>query len=157
MNEQTTQFQDTADREWNLDITIGVARKIKQELKVDLSRIVDGKVFIELSCNRETLAGVLWLLVESQAERAGVTPEDFATSLGGDALDAAMDALREAIIRFTPRHQREAVRALFDKTMMAQDASGLAATTWIEANAEALVTAKIEEAIAKLPTSFGRT
>lgn len=153
----TTQpnFRDSREREWNLAISIGVARRIRADVGVDFGKVADGKLFIELSSNPEKLAGALWLMVERQAEQKGVTPEDFAEALDGNAIDGAMEALQEAIVNFTPSHLRTPVKTMLAKTMVAQTKTANAAVTWIEANADQLMNEEIAKAVTKLPT-FGK-
>lgn len=152
-NGKTPTFRDGAGRVWNLAINIGLARRVRDEMAVDFGQVTDGQLFITLSDSPEKLAGTLWLLVERQAERQSVTPEDFAESLDGDALDGAMEALAEAIILFSRSHQRQAVRTLLKKTMVAQEKIAKAAEEWIEANADRITGEVIDQAITAMPTS----
>ena len=153
---KTPSFRDAEGREWHLSLSIGLARRIKDEVGVDFGQLADGKLLAELGTDPEKLCSALWLMCEKQAERQSVTPEGFAESLDGDAIDGAMEALVEAIVLFTRSHLRNAMRTMFSKTKVAQEKTAKAAETWIETNADQITNQVIEEAMGKLAAS-GRT
>lgn len=153
-------FRDATGREWLLSINVHVARRIRDEVGIDVGQIADGKIFFELASNREKLAGTLWLLCQKQAEqpqpgRQAIAPEQFAELLDSDTLDLAMEALREAIVLFSPSHQRVAFRKMLEKTTVAEHRSAEAAANWIDLNAETLTTGAIDEAIMKATEKLG--
>jgi hypothetical protein len=128
---KTPAFKDSTGHEWRLALSIGLARQIKNELGVDFGRIEDGRVFAELGADPYTLAQVLWLFVESQATAAGVTPETFAESLDGDALERATEAVLGAVVLFTPPRMRGPLKDLIAATKAAQDAGAEQLTRWL--------------------------
>lgn len=80
-------FQDCKDRFWNVELNIAQAKKIKAQLGIDLVSL-DGDLLKSLS-DVMTLVDVIFLLCADQAEKMGVTDEEFGRSLdGGAILDA---------------------------------------------------------------------
>jgi hypothetical protein len=132
-------FKDAENREWTLRLTTGRNRVILDTCGIDFGQIHDGKVFFDLQTSDDKLAQVLWILCEKQAESRRVTPEDFADSLDGDALDSAMEALIEATILFTRRPIRAAVEKVIRQTMEAQIAGMQTIENWVDANGEQVI------------------
>ena len=101
-------FKDSTGSDWQLRLTWGQVREIRDSLGVDFTTFKDGRALFELGVDVEKFVGVLWLLVEKQAVAAGVSPEDFAERLDGPTIDAASMALVDAYLAFCPALLREA-------------------------------------------------
>lgn len=114
-----TTFLDSEGREWRLALTIGLCRKIRDEVGVDIGNLKDGQAFLQMAADPYRFAETLWMLCEVQAEKANVSPEEFAESLTGDALDGALVALLEAVANFTRAPMRGAVRTMLQTSMEA--------------------------------------
>jgi len=104
------QFKDMKGRAWGVDLSIGLASRIRQNTGVDFLAPELGKALRELAADPMKLVGVLWECCAEQAERSGVTPEDMGMSLGGDSLSDASEALMEALVLFTRRPLRPAAK-----------------------------------------------
>jgi hypothetical protein len=98
-------FKDADGREWTLRLTVGLIDDARDQLGIDLWKVTsDAAAAVEpLYADVRKLVGLLWLLAERQAERAGVTPEGFGRAMDAAALDAAVDALFEALSCFFRR------------------------------------------------------
>lgn len=161
-NEQQAQereptFIDGEGREWRIDLNITLAREVKQATQVDLLKFGDAKT-LQLLEDDEKFVAVLWCLLESQAQSAGVDEESFGRGLGGDSLEQALSALEVALINFSRPSRRPVMRALLERAKESTQATiaaavetinGAKTTQAIERNA-AKVSTKIEEALAKL-------
>lgn len=97
-------FTDAKGRVWLVVVSIGTVRRVRETADVDLLRFFDRKspLHVELITDSEKLATVLWAICEPQAVLLGVTPEEFADSLLGDAISEGADALIGAMVDFTP-------------------------------------------------------
>lgn len=97
-------FVDSVGDEWSMRVTVGDVLRIRKEIGLDVTRILDDgmSVLATLHGDLEKFVGVLWCLCESQAESRGLTPHDFASRLSGDTLASAMAALEAAIVDFFP-------------------------------------------------------
>lgn len=111
-------FTDEQGHEWHLRLNVGLIERARHSLEIDLADM-SSQTFFKLADDPVAMVGVLWLLVESEAKERGVSPESFGEALVGDAIDAATEALLEAIGDFFPRRKRE----LFHKMTEAGNAS----------------------------------
>ena len=102
---QVNKFADAAGREWFLSLSVGMLRVVRERTGVELGKAMGSeKALAEiLFTDPETLARVLWLLVEKQAGVLAVEPESFAEALDGATIERATEALLGAIVDFSPR------------------------------------------------------
>ena len=111
-------FKDTQDREWRIALTVGAVKRINSDLDIDLADITNEAVMAKLM-EPMILFEVIWRLVsmtdQAHAEYAEVTDEQFACSMGGDSIDGAVLAFREAWVDFFPKGRREALKTLLAK------------------------------------------
>lgn len=103
-------FKDNNGREWHLTANVPIARKIKEQLGVDILRTQ--KALETLSEDPITLVDVLWLMVKDQAEAQQVTSDDFGASLFGESIGAAIDAFVEALVLFSPPRKQKILRTM---------------------------------------------
>jgi hypothetical protein len=145
-------FKDAEGRQWHPRLTIGLARKIKDALSIDFTQVADGKLFLALGSDPFKLGATLYMLCETQAEQCGVSPESFAESLDGQAIDDALEALLAAVVLFTRAPMRGAVHNVLTKTIEAEAKAMQAVEKWAEANGAAVAdeaVAAAEKALAK--------
>lgn len=120
-------FKDEEGREWQLKVHVPAARRVLDECQVDLLEVGDGQLVKRLIEHPADLVGVLWVLVEQQAQAADVSPEAFGMGLCGEAIDAAIDCLFQALCDFFPPSKRAILRAAMEKVrqteMRAQEES----------------------------------
>ena len=120
MAEHKATFTDTRGREWPLFINVLKARKIKNELKIDLLNFfTDEKSQETVNEDPFQLLGVFYIL--SNAADKNVTEEDFLEAFNGDTVEAAQAALMEALVNFSPTRQATVLRALIDKAAEHRD------------------------------------
>lgn len=144
------EFKDAENRTWNLALTIGTARRLRDEVGVDFAALGDGKIFFELGSDPYKLGATLWVLVERQAERLSVTPEAFVDALDGPAIDRSVEALLEAVVNFTPAAMRGPVKKLIEQVGRARTASMTAVEDWIgKMEVETLAIEKTNEALTR--------
>lgn len=107
-----TTFKDKDGREWALALDVAAVEKLEARVegfKIDGLLLSDGLFALFDAPLR--FVRVLWVLCEGQAERHGVTPEQFGAALDWSALDVAGDAFTDALVLFTPRHRRAGAAA----------------------------------------------
>lgn len=109
-------FLDTENRKWVLTITVGTIKRVRSATGIDLAGALDGDTLQRIGADPVLLVEVLASILESQLEKAGVTPEAFGESLGGDALDHAGNALLDAIAEFFPSPKRRLMQGILQKT-----------------------------------------
>jgi hypothetical protein len=70
----------------------------------------------ELHSDLALIADVVYGLCQPEAEKRGVSDEEFGESLVGDAYIAMLDALRESITDFFPKEDRRKIQAAVQAT-----------------------------------------
>ncbi|GMV98441.1 MAG: hypothetical protein AMXMBFR83_27910 [Phycisphaerae bacterium] len=95
-------FTDTAGRTWTLALTIDAAKRVKSLLDVNLLELEAGDppLLTRLGTDVILLCDVIFALLKPQADAAGVSDEQFAAALGGDAVLAAQTAFYEELVDF---------------------------------------------------------
>ena len=116
-------FEDSKGRSWNISLNIGSMKRIKERLGFDfLSTDAESNPILKLASDYLTLADVVWILVEDEAGKRGVTVDDFVESLVGDPLDKLVDAMAVAYTDFTPNpKRRETLMRLWQKVRQAEE------------------------------------
>lgn len=100
-------FKDNKGREWVLSLDIDIIEQCRDAVGLDLMGLDGGASFQSIPA---FIKG-LWVLCHEQADAAKIPVKDFYHGLVGDAIDAAREALLEAIRDFLPK----ADRTLFDQ------------------------------------------
>lgn len=117
-------FKDAQGREWMLSLTVGDQLEIQRQTGVNVGaafKSVDALSEMIFS-DPATLVKTLWVLCEKQAKQASVEPEQFGYGFDGVTIEAATEALLEAIADFTPRSAiGEAIRANLKTVLMQSD------------------------------------
>ena len=92
-------FTDSKGRAWEIDITGGAVARLRDSADVDLRDILNEQkpLFEQLYDDELKLCAVAWALCEPQAKAAGVSPEEFAAGMGGDALEGAYRAIPDDV------------------------------------------------------------
>lgn len=143
-------FQDTAGREWTVEITVQDVKRVRALAGVDLLGVAeeDGRLLASLATDPVALCDVLYALVKPEADRLGVSDEDFGRGLAGDAIEHATGALMEALIGFFPNpRDRKIMQTALEKVRAAMDL----ARDRVEADlASGRVEAAVESRLAEL-------
>ena len=128
-------FDDNAGRTWTVAVTINAVKRVKGLLDVDLTDLMDGDppLLTRLDTDIVLLCDVIFALVKPQADEQGVTDEQFAEALGGDAIIQAHDALLEELADFFRSLRRTDVTKALEKQIAMVRAAVQAAEARIEA------------------------
>ncbi|VTR92818.1 Uncharacterized protein OS=Isosphaera pallida (strain ATCC 43644 / DSM 9630 / IS1B) GN=Isop_2427 PE=4 SV=1 [Gemmata massiliana] len=118
-------FKDLEGREWGVALHVRAVERVEERTGVEIGALLRDKFagLFELFGSPARFVRVLWVLVEGQAEKLKVTPEQFGESLGGDALEAAYTAFVGALSDFFPSRLRTAIRALTVAPFLVADRS----------------------------------
>lgn len=108
-------FKDELGRAWHLRLDVPTIRRVRSRTQYDLATMFTERGLVDLTADVCLLVDVLACLCAGQIEEQGLTEEDFAVGLVGDAIEAAVHALVDAGIDFLPRAQRSVNRALWVK------------------------------------------
>ncbi|HEY1191911.1 MAG TPA: hypothetical protein VGE74_30045 [Gemmata sp.] len=120
-----SRFRDNVQREWSIVIDVVEMEKVHQRTGVTIWHLLkDGLAELRaLQANPILFVRVLYVLCEGQAEKLGVTPEQFGRGLSGDALSDAYEAFLGAYADFSPSHLRPLIRQLMAKSIVDQTPS----------------------------------
>lgn len=95
-------FKDSDGKEWQLRITFGAAKAIKEKCGIDIG--ID-KDLQRLFGERELFLNVIELLLTEQLVKANVSDEYLLNAFDGETWQAASDALLAEICFFSPNRQ----------------------------------------------------
>ena len=104
------QFTDTKERVWEVELNVRQMKRVRDVLGIDLVNVIqagkDGTVATDtldrVANDPILLVDILWVLCEGQAKAAGVTDDDFGSSLAGDSISDATRAFLDELVDFFP-------------------------------------------------------
>lgn len=149
-------FSDLAGREWRVSVNSWTLKGVYDNTNVLLTKLVEDncRILSELYADPLLLVSVLWWIVASQAEEAGVSQQEFAESLAGDPLGEARNALiEETTDFFDDPATRDRVRRLIAKVMEIADKTSTQAGKRIENLDSDLMARGIIDSFSSLPES----
>lgn len=114
------EFTDLNKRTWKLAINGAHVMEAKRTFGVYLPGMLaeKSKPLHDLIGDFEKFVGILWILIEEQADSAGVNEEQFVSGIAGDAYGEAIEAFIKALIDFFPMAAQRA--ALMESWMSDQ-------------------------------------
>lgn len=153
-------FKDNTGREWQIALSIGSAKRLKDTLQIDL---LDAAGVQRLADSPYDVADTLYVLCQDEAAAAGISDQQFGARLAGDSIDEATDALMAEIVDFFPKRQREALKSLLAKMNTAKEGMADLANQKVNSPAmdqaiqRAMTTAEaqIDQLLAKVGESSG--
>ena len=95
-------FRDNAGRTWTVSVDVAAIKRVRALAGFDLLSVLDGKGIDRLVLDPVLLCDVLCAACRPEAERLGVTDEDFGRAMAGDAIEHATRALMEELVSFCP-------------------------------------------------------
>jgi hypothetical protein len=95
-------FKDNAGREWTIALSIGDIKRVKDLLGVNLFEPESGEppLLTRIGTDIILLCDIVYCLIKVQADKLGITDEEFGRALGGEAILAAQKAFYEELIDF---------------------------------------------------------
>ena len=115
-------FTDSKGRSWEVELNIRQMKRVRDTLGIDLVNVIsagkDGTVSTDtlerVANDPILLVDILWVLCEGQAKPAGVTDDDFGSSLAGDSIEEATRAFLDELVDFFPGARRLYLRKAVD-------------------------------------------
>lgn len=108
-------FTDTAGHTWTVNINVDAIKRVRAACKINLWTIVDNKENLAQLNDPVTLVDVIFVVCSDEATARTVDDVAFAKALGGDALEAATNALMEALVDFFPKARRMLLSKVLEK------------------------------------------
>ena len=124
-------FTDNKGRTWTLEVTVATVKRVRALCRVDLNSIVEldknnkpsAELLERLSSDPVLLVDVLYAICKPQADKLGVSDEDFGEAMAGDAIEHATSALLEEIIDFFPEAKRLVMRKILSASRKFSEAA----------------------------------
>lgn len=137
-------FKDNTGREWTLSITVSAIKRVRDAAGLNICELTEGSppLVSRLSTDIPLVATVIFAILKPQAVAAGISDEQFADALGGDAMQAAYEAFWAELADFF-----RSLRRTDQAEAIAKAAELVRATT--AAATERIKAANVETAVAK--------
>ena len=124
-------FTDNAGRTWTASLNVATLKRVRALAGVDLASAIavekDGRVeaslLERLASDPALLVDTLYALCKDEADKLGVSDEDFGRSMAGDAILGATDALLDEIVDFFPNPKRAILQRLVAAARRAETAA----------------------------------
>ena len=152
-------FRDNKRRVWTIEVNVAAIKRVRGLCKVDLNSIVEvdsenrptARLLEQLSSDPVLLVDVLYAVCKPQADKLGITDEDFGEAMAGDAIEHATTALLEEVIDFFP----EAKRLVMWKILSASRKFSEAARKKLEAELNGEFESRVVSTLEQLTGSSG--
>lgn len=106
-------WKDKNGREWSTAVTVTTVKRVQDLAGVLLTDAVDTDLVERMFGDPMLLSRVLYSVCLPQADKIGVTVDDFGELLAGDTIDIACDSLMRDIINFFPSRRRISVERIW--------------------------------------------
>jgi hypothetical protein len=124
-------FTDNKGRTWTLEVTVATVKRVRALCRVDLNSIVEldknnkpsAELLERLSSDPVLLVDVLYAICKPQADKLGVSDEDFGEAMAGDVIEHATTALLEEVIDFFPEAKRLVMRKILSASRKFSEAA----------------------------------
>ena len=124
-------FTDNKGRIWTLEVTVATVKRVRALCRVDLNSIVEldknnkpsAELLERLSSDPVLLVDVLYAVCKPQADKLGVTDEDFGEAMAGDSIEYATSALLEEVINFFPESKRMVMQRILSASRKFSEAA----------------------------------
>lgn len=115
-------FNDEQGRTWVVAISVDTIKRVRRELDIDLLDNTDGKLVHRLLADEVLLGDVIYAVCKPEAEKLGISQDDFDRAMLGDAIEHAVGALLAGITDFCRSQTRRAnLKNMINKTRSAMD------------------------------------
>lgn len=114
-------FKDAHGRDWSVAIDTHAIKRVRDHTGLLLTKVVEDRSLVEQLADPIMLVDVLFVVCKPEADQRGVSDEQFASGLVGDAIDHATDALIGALADFFPSARASLLRTAWGKARTAEE------------------------------------
>ncbi len=104
-------FKDNKNRKWEIEVNIFTVKLVKDLLGVNIVDLKDDETMSKIKNDMIFIIDVIFVLCKEQADKLGISDEEFAKGLMGDPLENAVSAFIEAWTDFFPEATRKRMKA----------------------------------------------
>ncbi|MGB4726716.1 MAG: hypothetical protein WBH86_04895 [Thermogutta sp.] len=113
-------FVDATGRTWTVIVNVNAVKRVRDLLKEDLLDV--STILPRLLLDPILLCDVLYVICKPQADKMGVSDEEFGSAMAGDVIAQAKSAFLEEYVDFFPdQNQRETLRLAIKKSKMLEE------------------------------------
>ncbi|MFA6805222.1 MAG: hypothetical protein WCR17_04525 [Candidatus Methanomethylophilaceae archaeon] len=145
-------FKDVNGKEWQISITVGTIKRVKDLMDVNLIDAVSTDLIDKMKSDPVFLCDILYAICKPQADKDGVSDIEFGEGLVGDAIASATDALIGDLVDFFPASQRVILR----KALAKIEAAEKQMTEMMDQKIDAMMDSEIEKRVRSFTESFGQ-
>lgn len=140
-------FKDKTGHEWSIELNIASARRCRDFAQADLLGPKLAETLVKLGENAELLLNTIYAIVKPEADKLGLTDEQFAERFTGEVIEAATTALEAEICLFTRSPGvRETLREISTRTRQIVETTAQGVLIKIRSGAmETAVAAELEK------------
>ena len=97
-------FKDSAGRTWTISLNTTAVKRVRASLDINLLDVAsDGGTLIQrIESDICLLCDILYVLCKDEADKLGLTDEEFGKSMAGEVIDIASAAFLEELVCFFP-------------------------------------------------------
>ena len=156
-------FTDNKGRIWTIEVTVATVKRVRALCKVDLNSIVEldknnkpsAELLERLSSDPVLLVDVLYAVCKPQADKLGVSDEDFGEAMAGDAIEHATTALLEEVINFFPESKRMVMQRILSASRKFSEAARKKLEAELNGEFESRVVSTLEQLTGSSGTAQG--
>lgn len=113
-------FKATDGTEYAVNVNVASVKRVRELTGVNLLGLVDDQKSVgELFADDVRFCEVMCAVVRPQLEQAGKTDDDFFSSINGEVIEAAAEALLAEVVNFFHEPRRTLLKKALEKYLMA--------------------------------------
>lgn len=136
-------FVDRNGRSWSVVINIGAVKRVRALCELNLLELIsvdengktDSKTLDRLSGDIVLLVDVLYAVCKPEADKLGITDEQFGEAMSGDVIESASRVLLDEVVDFFPEAKRRVFRKVLDATRRFEEAGQAKLREFVESKA----------------------
>ena len=136
-------FVDKNGRSWSVVVNIGAVKRVRALCELNLLELIsvdengktDSKTLDRLSGDIVLLVDVLYAVCKPEADKNGISDEQFGEAMSGDVIENASRVLLDEVVDFFPEAKRRVFRKVLDATRRFEEAGQAKLREFVESNA----------------------
>lgn len=118
-------FVDKEGRSWAVVVNIGAVKRVRalcaglnilELISMDEKGNTDSSTLDKLSNDPVLLVDTIYAVCKPEADKLGITDEQFGAAMNGDAIEHATRAFLDEVVDFFPEVKRQVLRKVLDAT-----------------------------------------
>ena len=137
-------FVDKEGRSWAVVVNIGAVKCVRalcaglnilELISVDENGKTDSSTLDKLSNDPVLLVDTIYAVCKPEADKLGITDEQFGAAMNGDAIERATRAFLDEVVDFFPEAKRVVLRKILEATRRFEEAAKQKLQTFVASGA----------------------